>query len=338
MDANYIPYFEKYFLEELNEQEVLAFEKKLKEDGTFRKAYEQFLNSISEEQGLVQEEVEDFDLQASWEAIDHQLFDAEITRKSSDSKFPTFLKWAASFVLIGILSFSFYQILLEGKSQGPERLTKKTSFGQKTTLTLSDGTVVKLNSGSKLIYPSYFSDSLRVVELEGEAFFDVTRNPESPFLIKTATLTTQVLGTSFNVFAFAEDTVHEVAVKTGEVKVFQTDEPDNLVFLNPGRKAVFDNLSLEMSVETSSIENIGNWSEGFLFFDNERLDVVFDQLSKWYGVEFEIENPEVLSCRVTLKQRDENLKNILNIIKFATNINFQFNGEKVTISGSSCQS
>ncbi|MFT6359951.1 MAG: transmembrane sensor [Cyclobacteriaceae bacterium] len=98
-------------------------------------------------------------------------------------------------------------------------IEKVNPTGQKSTTTLSDGTVVKLNSDSKLKFPKNFSDDIREVYFEGEAFFDVAKDASRPFIIKTNDLQVKVLGTSFNVKSFEEDNLVQIGVVTGRVSV-----------------------------------------------------------------------------------------------------------------------
>src|SRR5690606_2771304 len=96
---------------------------------------------------------------------------------------------------------------------------KETSFGQRNTVKLPDGTLVKLNSGSRIHYPEVFQDSLRLVEFEGEAFFEVAKDVTKPFVIRSGNINTMVLGTSFNLKSATVAESFELAVVTGSVKV-----------------------------------------------------------------------------------------------------------------------
>ncbi|QDH81313.1 DUF4974 domain-containing protein [Echinicola soli] len=332
MDFELLTYIEKYLLEELDAQETALFEKRLEEDVEFAKAYHHYLEQLQAE---LPSERKGMHVDDAWASMEQQLIAGAGEVAISDSQ-PTFRKWAAAISVFLVMGAMAYWLGQSTHPARPEMLVKTTAYGQKSTITLSDGSTVRLNSGSKLTYPKEFGDSSRLVVLEGEAFFDVVPDADRPFLIRSGELTTKVLGTSFNIHAFPEDDIQQVAVRTGTVQVYVADGDLEAITLAPGKVAHFVKETGNWKIETVDPEHIAYWARGYLYFDNEPLAEVLKELGRWYGVVIEVEDPAVLNCRITLKQRDENLKNILNIIKFATHVNYQFKSNKVIIQGSAC--
>ncbi len=179
--------------------------------------------------------------------------------------------------------------------EGPETqlvevkmIEKVTLPGQKITTTLPDGTIVKLNSESKLIVPEQFHPNQRIVDLSGEAFFEVVENKESPFIVKSGNMEVKVLGTSFNVRAYQEDPVLKVGVKTGKVEVKGIIESQEyMVTLMPNDMSTWNPRKKHMEKEKiTGADAVFGWTEQKLVFENHSLPEVLVTLSKWYDVKF----------------------------------------------------
>lgn len=152
---------------------------------------------------------------------------------------------------------------------------------------LPDGTHVWLNAGSTLTYPSSFESDVRMVELEGEAFFEVQRmakgNALIPFLVKTKTQTIKVLGTAFNVSAYPDDKVCKTTLESGVVEV-QHEQSGDTRRLAPGQQSRIS--SNEFVVEKVDVEAAVAWKYGYFNFDKNDVEEVLKQFSRWYDVAF----------------------------------------------------
>lgn len=327
-------YFEKHLLEELSTEEVTAFEKKLRDDAQFAQKYRDFLGQLDntvESKGFNSN-----DKNSAWKKVTTGIY-----IPSSGIKPITQRSWswsrAASVTIImclGLLAFWLYRVSPE---KSVEMVTKSTVEGQKATITLADGTTVRLNSSSSVSYPAEFSDSTRKILLSGEAFFEVTPDKSRPFIISSGQLETKVLGTSFNIRSFPDEKRQEVAVKSGTVEVTFPVQALDPVKLQVGEVVIYDNASSTLELEKVDPESIALWTQGYIYFENETLGQVLKSLSRWYGVGFSVEDPRLLNCRVTLKQRDETLKNILEILKYASYVDYEFTeNQMIIIKGKPC--
>ena len=164
--------------------------------------------------------------------------------------------------------------------------------GGEYSLTLSDGTVVYMNADSKLRFPVKFDRNLRMVELEGEAYFKVQRNEKVPFIVKTSQISVQVLGTEFNVSAYAEDLVIQTTLVSGAVKVFSEDEKESVI-LRPGEQAEFSRITHEIQLETVDVSYVTAWKDGRLRFQEKPLFEIMKNVARWYDVEIIYEDEEV---------------------------------------------
>ena len=218
-------------------------------------------------------------------------------------------------------------------------LEKETQRGHKATLTLADGSTITLNSQSKLIYPENFGNT-REVTLEGEAFFQVNRNPDKPFIVHSHGLKTTVLGTSFNIKAFKDKNI-EVTVATGKVQV-QTANNEVLgadlspVALAKGEQAIYNTSNNTLKKHSISATDFIAWKEGILKFDEATFEEVLESLSRWYNVNFTIENDGLNRCTVIGEYKNQSLVAVLENLKFVLDIRYKFTQDGVLIMGKGC--
>jgi ferric-dicitrate binding protein FerR (iron transport regulator) len=200
-------------------------------------------------------------------------------------------------------------------------------FGARTNLILPDSSVVWLNSGTTISYMSEFVDR-RFVSLEGEAFFNVSKN-SLPFVVHTKTGDVEVKGTVFNVKAYPEDSFQTTLLE-GSVKVKDTSNSEE-VTLKPGQQAGIYNSRLEVKdVET---DQFSSWKDGKLIFREEKLPVVAKRLERWYNVKIELENDKRLTdISYTGIIEMESFSEVLQLLKVTAPINFNFSEKTRTIS------
>ena len=160
----------------------------------------------------------------------------------------TFIKYAASIAIIVSIGFGAKLYLNHSAKQhtsaSDHLLTEiSVNHGEHKQVTLPDGTVVHLNAGTVMRYPTEFTSDIRLVEMEGEAFFNVMRDEGKPFIVRTRQADVKVLGTSFNVKAYQEDELMAVSVRTGKVEV---DMPESVMRLLPNEQIIVNNTNGEI--------------------------------------------------------------------------------------------
>ncbi len=214
---------------------------------------------------------------------------------------------------------------------------KTSAYGQKSTIPLPDGSVVKLNSGSKLIFPKLFEGDTREVTLEGEAFFEVARNENKPFVVRSGDLVTTVLGTSFNVKAYPEDQAIQVAVATGKVKVESEDGKSDAQFLTPNMVASYNPTVRKINISSyNNISNLLAWREGVLQFDEVPFTAVARTLEKWYGVKVTLENENIGQCLIYGEFKNQSLDKVMQALKHAIDIEYKLTTDGLTVTGKGC--
>lgn len=196
---------------------------------------------------------------------------------------------------------------------------------------LPDGTKVWLNAGSKLIFPTQFSDTLRRVELVGEAFFEVVKNRNAPFVVKTKMLETKVLGTKFMVTSYDDTLQSEIALVEGRVNVSST-EIESGTILNAGESLSYDLGTNNYKKNNIDIHDIINRTSELFIFDDISLVEIAKSLSRWYGVEFEFSDTTIQQEIFYLKSfRYDTIDEILTLLKNTKKIDYTIEKNRVKI-------
>lgn len=239
-----------------------------------------------------------------------------------------FLRIAASIVLFVFMAAGalYFSGVFNDKSSAIIWNEKTTSLGQKSILTLFDGTKITLNAGSKFKYPTNFGSKTREVHLEGEAYFEVTHNPDRPFIVHSGEISTRVLGTKFNVKAFPSEKEIMVSLVEGSVKVSIAQNGDKL--LVPDQQLSYNKLTdTEQIKEFDSMKTIG-WKDNVLVFDNDPLEKVFKQLERTFGVKFDLEDKSYRDKKIKASFNNESFWTVVKVIKSATGLEFRTVMEK----------
>ncbi len=200
---------------------------------------------------------------------------------------------------------------------------------------LPDGSVVALNSNSKLTFPGKFKGDVREVSIVGEAFFDVKPNPEKPFVINAGDAQVKVLGTSFSVSAYPENEAVEVIVETGRVQVISKDsekqEVIREIFLTPGEKGTLISKTSTLEKTLNTDPNFLSWKTHDLVFDKVPLGDVIRCLERTYHIEIELSEPELgdLLYEGHFDQKPADF--VLDVIRLTFNLDLTGDNEHFTL-------
>lgn len=269
-----------------------------------------------------------FDANHAWVSIQNKI-------KKEDNVIPlnnSSNKWIYRIAAVLILSlFSTWFFL--NKNAAPEELVAQ-STNERLMVTLPDGSKVWLNGNSKLTYPKEFNSNKRSVKLEGEAFFDVVKNPDQPFIISNADFEVKVLGTSFNVLAYKKLSDVIVTVVTGTVS-FQSNTGEG-VLLTKDETGILNKNSHKLVETLNSDNNFMAWQNGKIEFDNTSLKTVCNTLKDYFGIDIVVENPNVNNCKFTGSFKNPKLKDVLMVLENTLNVKTKVSQTNVTISGAGC--
>lgn len=243
-----------------------------------------------------------------------------------------------------------------------EWVNVENSSGISKIISLSDNSSIVLEPFSSLKYPAHFSTDQRVVFLNGEAFFDIARDTNRPFLVYANETITKVLGTSFRITAFEGQETVEVDVRTGKVAVYgrvksdtennsykkqieiKADEkilvskPNTKLEVTPNQKVVFNKTAEVMVKKVTAVPLMLTKIERLpqLEFENASVINVFEALEKAYGIDLDFNSNDLLDCTITTKLDNKSLFDKLNIICTALDLNFTEKEAKIFIKGKGC--
>jgi len=295
----------KYLSCDITENEVKLLEKWVKaseENKSLFKDYKQAWN-------LTLSSKVDFNSEQAWDELKEQVLEeddqAVIPIHTQKSQWSMVYRIAASVVIFLAIGYVFLYYFNQEK-------TELLASDKILTETLADGSEVTINQNSTLIHSNKFNKKERKVTLEGEAFFDIARNEEKPFIIETDEITVKVLGTSFYVNARNENPEIKVMVSSGRVEV--TTENNEHIVLATGETGTFNKKSQALLKNETRDNNYLSWKTKRLVFENTPLFEVAKVISHTYNVDIRIENPEIEQCRLTAHFENQSLQQVLDVI------------------------
>lgn len=246
------------------------------------------------------------------------------------------LRIAAIFLVICSVGLLFYKNVdvIRSKMSPVEYSESFNGPGKRSKLILADGSVVWLNAASKLRFPKSFDTKTREVYLQGEAFFEVKRNVEKPFIVHSGAIKTQVLGTSFNVRSYPGEQA-SVSVATGKVRV--GDQAGNGVFLLPGQRVQYLSDKRFSAIVSGDSAGDALWRKGILNFNNVSLKEAAATLERWYGIKIIIQNQKMQQCMLAGEHTNESLDNVLKSLQFILHFNYKYSSDGIIISGEACR-
>lgn len=208
--------------------------------------------------------------------------------------------------------------------------TIKVPAGILTDFILPDGSHVWLNSGSVFKYPSSFQGVLRQVELTGEAYFDITEDPDRPFLVKAGILNVEVKGTKLDVINYPDDLQIEVILESGKVNLFAGDYKDNnlIALMKPGEKASYNPSNKITSIHKVDMDKYTGWKNGILIFRDDPMNEVTRKLSHRFNVDIELQSPDLKEYVYTATFINESLPQILELLKISAPIKYTIIDQK----------
>ena len=201
--------------------------------------------------------------------------------------------------------------------------------GETFKVVLSDGTEVFLNSDSRLAYPTVFKGKERVVSLEGEAYFKVTKDAKHPFIVKSGNLQVRVLGTEFNVRSYSPIDVR-VTLITGKVAVSDTCGIHSVEMM-PGQSAQLSSDGT-FAVNEVDIESFLYWKEGFFYFDDVALVDMMKEIGRWYNIDIEFRNSKIMDLRMHFfANRHQDIFHLIELLNRMERIHAHFETGKLII-------
>lgn len=245
-----------------------------------------------------------------------------------ESRFVRYWQYAAAILLLPLVIFSSYLFISNQRTEYAQVTYQEifAPYGTHSRVNLPDGSLVWLNAGSSLRYPTAFDRDKRQVELSGEAYFEVESDPEHPFIVQTDRVEVSAVGTAFNVEAYRDDSIVAVTMATGKVNV------------SLGKQQVFSLVSGERmgyNVNTSScrIERIDPykwyaWKDGAMVFRDDPLEYVFKKIGQTFNVDIVLKDTAIAHQPYRATFQQESLDEILRLLQLTAPIHYKYSNRE----------
>lgn len=197
-----------------------------------------------------------------------------------------------------------------------------TGNSQVNEVILTDGTIVKVNANSTLIYPNRFRGNKRLVELDGEAYFEVSHNPNNPFVVETSEANVKVLGTKFNLEAYSKDPVLRASLLEGSIEL---TSGRNTNLLEPGQEMHFHKDTRNIQISTFNPKSVTAWFDHELSFDQTPLPVALRRIGNYYGISIVVENDLVMERKITGNFRNNSIEELTNKLDTLFHADIKYN-------------
>lgn len=243
-----------------------------------------------------------------------------------------FWRYAAVVAILCMVSYFSYRRGEVSIKEAFSDIVVEAPLGSRTKLNLPDGTSVWLNAGSRIVYSQGFGVEDRSVKLTGEGYFEVKRNEKIPFFVQTNSLQVKVLGTKFNFRDYPDDMEAIVSLSEGKVSLNNLLKNENEAFLQPNERVVLDKKNGYMHVEAVTI-NASEWTNGYLFFDEELLPDIIKELERSYNVKIHIANDSLKTFRFygNFVYREQSIKEVLDVLSATQKVHYTIEERNITL-------
>lgn len=251
--------------------------------------------------------------------------------KNSEIRWMSMIRQIAAVLVLAVMFASLYNLQFKPggheKSEAVVFQEVRAAYGTQTRLELPDGTMVSLNSGSTLKFPTTFNNSkTRLVYLSGEGNFTVTKNINQPFVVDINKLQVRVLGTTFNVDAYPENSAITIALVEGKVLLQQinNDKIADLMEMKRNQVAFFKKSENKLLLKTEGdLTKYTAWTDGKIVFSNDPVNTVIQKLENWYNVDIELSDKKLENYRFTGTFIDEPLEQVLSILNLTSQMQYK---------------
>lgn len=259
---------------------------------------------------------------------------ASLVQSEKPAHSPAFIYWriAAVILLLIVTSFLLYPNYLQELIFKTPITEIYNPAGKRSKIKLPDGTTVWLNAESKITYPEEFKNNSRNITLSGEAFFDVVRNENAPFIVTTGELQTTVLGTSFNVQNYPGETFR-MTVASGKVEVKSKTET---IQVNAHQQTTYQHHAGFSAPVTVEPADVMAWTQGTLSFNNKTFEEVAHMLERWYNVKITFTNNDLKRCMLVGEHTNQSLPAVLNTLQFMLGFQYEDHNGNIIIRGDGC--
>lgn len=320
----------RYLKNEASLQERENLEKWLQENEG-NKALFQKVKTTWDSSGVLAQDLT-LDKPQAWQAIQKKIALEQEKTSIPQIRSQAYFSWTVG--IAACLALAVFAIYLFGNTDQETGMLTVKALDVKRMLVLSDCTQVVLNKNSSLVYPKEFKSKLRKVSLTGEAYFDVTKNAEKPFIITHENFEVSVLGTSFNISAYGKEQNSTITVISGKVAL--RSRAGESIILVKDETGIVDMANKQLIKQKNSDLNFLSWKTKKLEFKDAGFQEVCDRLKEYFAITIEVKNQEIFNCKFTGYFEDPTIEQIISILQKTLNIKMQVNNKQVIITGKGC--
>lgn len=238
------------------------------------------------------------------------------------------MQWVAIFALPLLSALAVYYLTRDSVHEYGNPITITAANGEKAEITLADGSRVWLNSGSSLTYDSHFNHKERGVFLNGEAYFEVTKDEKRPFIVKTHEMDVQALGTAFNVSAYDTESAVSSVLIEGRIKVTASGQER---VLTENERATFDKNSHRLVTDKVYASDFVEWKNGNIYFDNQSFEEIARTLTRVFNVEIRFASEQLRPIRFSGTLGSSSIRNALDILSLTSAMRYEMNGTTIEL-------
>ena len=268
--------------------------------------------------------------------------DQNLIKYKRRNHFINILTRAAAILMIPVLSFGLYMTFKYQSARNGQTSVNQaynevfSTVDAITKITLPDGSNVWLNHSSSLKYPAMFDGNTRSVELIGEGYFEVVHNSKIPFIVKAGEIQIKALGTAFNIMDYPDEDRIETSLINGRIDLQRLGLDGNVIPLlkmKPTELAVFQKSNNKIITRTINDDRYFSWKEGKLVFNKEPMDEVIKKLGRWFNVDIQAKDPELIDLTYTGTFVNETLPQVLELLAKVSPVNYSISDRQLISSG-----
>jgi ferric-dicitrate binding protein FerR (iron transport regulator) len=319
-NKDYTILFEKYLRNEASADEVTQLQAMMRHDAQVQFIFE---NELLHSDSSMDEDTR------------HKLFQNICRQVYTDKESGFFQKnwkkvlyWAAIFILPVISAFSVYYYFTPKHRIGNHPTEIIARYGEKAEVVLPDGSRVWINSGSKIMYDDAFNRKQRPVFLDGEACFEVAKDKDRPFVVKTKTMNIQALGTTFNVRSYDDDEQAFAVLIEGKIKVSASGQEQ---ILSENQRATFNKNTHILTTDSVRSVDFAQWRNGNLYFDNQTFEDIARTLSRIFNVDIRFASDTLRSMRFSGTLGMSGIQNALDIMSLTSPMRYKMDGTTIEL-------
>ncbi|MDF1547586.1 MAG: FecR domain-containing protein [Bacteroidales bacterium] len=318
-----------YLSGEMNQQEAVDFEKRVAASKENEAYFKQVKTDWEIMENLKQKNT--FDTNKAWGNLYNKMEqDGLLDTKSSINKFKlSRLAEIAAIFVVGILLTTLLYYIVSDTTKKNWQVADTYESPEIRTIKLSDGSVVYLNAESKLYFPEAFEGDVRIVEFEGDGFFEISKNPNKPFIIKAKNAEIRVLGTSFNVNTKAGNDRVEVLVETGKVQLTATKNKSIHKVLEPGFIGTLDNNNIKKEINTDI--NYMAWKTRTFNFEGVPLKKAVEALNRAYNVNIVCNDDRINNIKLVSPFQNKPLDTVIQVLCELEHLKFEKQGNNIVL-------